>query len=794
MLDRFQLIDKRERIRPMNMKIQRTRRLLMLFAAAVLAAGFLALVNANPAWTADRSFAPAPNSPVPVGSTPTTVTNADFNGDGKMDLAAQNSGSNNVSVRLGNGDGTFQAKQDFGVGLTPTSVISADFDSDGIADLAVTNQDSNNVSVLLGQDLDSDGKGDGTFKQKQDFAVGFRPSSAVSADFNGDTYADLAVANSTSNTVSVLLGQDSNGDNKADGTFRAKQDFSIATRTCNDFLCAWNTAAPNQVISADFNGDNKADLATANFGSSTFNDTGPGGVSVLLGKGDGTFQTYKLVKTNAANSKVPSIAAVDFNASGPLDLVATEYNSNVVSLLRGIGDGTFQTEQYLPVGSNPSAVTSADLDGDTKADDLAVSNYGSNDVSVLFNNDSGGFQAARSFPAGNAPAFVIGADFDADSFADLAVANQNSNNVSVLLNTEVDTTAPVISNVSPADKSQNVPLATNVEATFSEDMDASDTDGDPSTLTASTFTLIKQGSSTPVGAQVSYDSASKKATLDPTSDLEANTPYTATIKGGSTGAEDLAGNALAQDYTWTFTTAAPAAPTAMAPKHSFTTLSTLGTSTVPVKLTWSATDNPGGSGIASYQLQQSINGGAYTDVSLPSATATTISASLAPGTNTYRYRVAAKDNAGNLSAWATGPSFKVSAFQESSSAIVDTGSWTTSALSGAYGGSVQYASALGRNATFTVPAGSKNVEWVSYRGNRGKAQVWLDGVQQDANPNVTGIQPFDLYSSIAQARKVVFSKAVSATTSHKLEVRVLGKKNASSTSTRVDIDAFVTTS
>ena len=236
------------------------------------------------------------------------------------------------------------------------------------------------------------------------------------------------------------------------------------------------------------------------------------------------------------------------------------------------------------------------------------------------------------------------------------------------------------------------------------------------------------------------------------------------------------------------------APTAKAPTHKFTTLSTLGTSTVPVKLTWSATDNPGGSGIASYQLQQSINGGAYTDVTLPSATATTISRSLDPGTNTYRYRVVAKDNAGNLSAWAAGPSFKVTAYQESSSAIVDTGSWTTSLLSSAYGGSVQSASALGRNATFSVPAGSKNVEWVSYRGNRGKAQVWLDGVQQDANPTLTGIQPFDLYSSSVQARKVVFSKAVSPTTSHKLEVGVLGKKNASSTSTRVDIDAFVTTS
>jgi hypothetical protein len=236
------------------------------------------------------------------------------------------------------------------------------------------------------------------------------------------------------------------------------------------------------------------------------------------------------------------------------------------------------------------------------------------------------------------------------------------------------------------------------------------------------------------------------------------------------------------------------APVAKAPAQSFPTTSSLGTSTIPVKLTWSATDNTGGSGIASYQLQQSVNGGAYTNVTLPSATTITISPSLNT-TDTYRFRVAAKDKAGNVSAWAYGPSFKVTAYQESSSSVVDSGTWTTSALSGAYGGSVQYASALGRNASFTVPAGTKNVEWVSTKASdRGKAQVWLAGVQQDADPNLTGIQPFDLYSSSTQLRRVVFSKAVSSATSHKLEVRVLGQKNTSSTGTRVDIDAFVTTS
>jgi hypothetical protein len=91
----------------MTLNIDRPRTLLVLLATVILAAGLLALVGAKPAWAADRSFAPAPNSPFAVGSTPTTVANADFNGDGKVDLAAQNAGSNNVSVLLGKGDGTF---------------------------------------------------------------------------------------------------------------------------------------------------------------------------------------------------------------------------------------------------------------------------------------------------------------------------------------------------------------------------------------------------------------------------------------------------------------------------------------------------------------------------------------------------------------------------------------------------------------------------------------------------------------------------------------------------------------
>ena len=110
-----------------------------------------------------------------------------------------------------------------------------------------------------------------------------------------------------------------------------------------------------------------------------------------------------------------------------------------------------------------------------------------------------------------------------------------------------DTSPPTVGSVDPANYATNVARKTSVTATFSEAMD-------PKTLTASTVTLTKYGSTTPISATVSYDEASKKVTLDPSSNLEASTWYVATIKGGTNGAKDPAGNALAADRVWYFNT------------------------------------------------------------------------------------------------------------------------------------------------------------------------------------------------------------------------------------------------
>jgi hypothetical protein len=124
-----------------------------------------------------------------------------------------------------------------------------------------------------------------------------------------------------------------------------------------------------------------------------------------------------------------------------------------------------------------------------------------------------------------------------------------------------DTTPPTVSTHTPAAGATGVSVAVSPTATFSEAMN-------PATLTTSTFTLVQQGQSTPLPATVSY--ASQVATLDPSSNLAAGTTYTATVKGGPSGAKDVAGNALAADVSWSFTTAAGGGGTTYISDMTFT--------------------------------------------------------------------------------------------------------------------------------------------------------------------------------------------------------------------------------
>src|SRR5258707_853361 len=130
---------------------------------------------------------------------PQSVAMGDFNGDGVPDLATANWGSNDVSVFLGNGDGSFQTARGFGADTSPSSVALGDFNGDGVPDLAVANNSSNDVSVLLGN-------GDGSFQPARNFGAGSGPNFVAVGNFNGDAVLDLIVANHSNSDVSVLLG------------------------------------------------------------------------------------------------------------------------------------------------------------------------------------------------------------------------------------------------------------------------------------------------------------------------------------------------------------------------------------------------------------------------------------------------------------------------------------------------------------------------------------------------------------------------------------------------------------
>ncbi len=361
---------------------------------ANFAASASAMVVQTVSAVPQNGFRPAVN--YNAGSGPAFVAVGDFNGDGKADLAVANYNTNNVSVLLGKGDGTFQAGVNYNAGSNPYSVAVGDFNGDGKADLAVANNGSNNVSVLLGN-------GDGTFQAAVNYNAGSFPQSVAVGDFNGDGKADLAVANYSSNNVSVLLGL-------GNGTFQAAVNYNAGT-------------GPDSVAAGDFNGDGKADLAVANGSSNN--------VSVLLGLGDGTFQAA----VNYTAGTAPIFLAVgDFNADGKADLAVANYSSNNVSVLLGLGNGTFQGAVNYSAGSFPRSVAVGDFNGDGKADLAVAKAYaGSGNVSVLLGFGNGTFQAALNYNAGTNPVSVAVGDFNGDGGSDLAVANFYSDNVSILL-------------------------------------------------------------------------------------------------------------------------------------------------------------------------------------------------------------------------------------------------------------------------------------------------------------------------------------------------------------------------
>jgi hypothetical protein len=302
---------------------------------------------------------------------------ADFNLDGKFDLAAAtgiNIGGGNqaIAVQLGNGDGTFQSERDFSGGPSPLPLAVADFNRDGKLDLVAGNHYG--FVILLGD-------GTGNFSSLGTSGTGNPVDMLAISDFNHDGKPDVVVANGS--TFNIFLG---NGD----GTFQSVP-----------FPYSFNV--PVGVAVGDFNSDGVVDLAIA-----TVTTPGPyASVNILLGNGDGSFRPPV---SYPAGTSAQAIAVADLDRDGHLDLVVGSGPSGV-EVLRGNGDGTFQPPLNFGGsffdGSNAlNAMAVGDLNGDGLPDVVLASSSVS--VTVLLNQGTSRLRGTKTTLTSSPNPAVVG--------------------------------------------------------------------------------------------------------------------------------------------------------------------------------------------------------------------------------------------------------------------------------------------------------------------------------------------------------------------------------------------------
>lgn len=382
---------------------------------------------------------------------PNTLHKADFNGDGKLDLAFP--AGQGIALFLADGAGGFTT-QSYAVGRSTVAIAVSDFNRDGKPDLAATKQESNNFTVLLNSAAD--------FRAMKMARISFGLQSVQAADLNKDAKPDLIVTDGSGLYTGIGNGAGEFSDVKtynnahrlttpivasvvADFTGDGNVDLAVLNTDAADFTAGSVTLLPDvglptlnpnrirtfkvglrsaDLVAADFNRDNRPDLAVANAASDD--------VTILLNDGRGGFVT---AATIGVGLEPRSIVASDFNGDGNMDLIVACRNSAGIFLLLGDGRGNFSANG-IGIGANPRAVVTGDFNRDGKTD-LAVPHNNSMFVSILLGTGQGSFHPPVVIDVGGRPFAVAVADFNGDGNADLAVTRYLQSGSDVIIEDRV---------------------------------------------------------------------------------------------------------------------------------------------------------------------------------------------------------------------------------------------------------------------------------------------------------------------------------------------------------------------
>ena len=345
----------------------------------------------------------APSPQGGVGSSWVLAT-GDFNSDGTPDLVVSDGLESALEVYLSRGDGTFDTGAQIPIGENVQDLAVVDLNRDGAPDLVSVHPNTAAIVVAMN-------RGDGTFLPATMLPVPDYPYGIVGADFDGDGNADLVTISSDVLRLFPGLG---------DGGFAPP----VTSATVD---------LAYRALAGDFNGDGKLDLAVGAY------QWAPG-VAIALGDGHGGFTDGGQYPAGAGSVW---LTLADFNHDGVLDLATANSRESTVSVLLGVGDGTFENVATLPAtdgGPTAQGITSGDFDGDGNMD-IAAGSFGMDSsgnavqspVSVFYGYGDGGFATAVAVGSDVVPTDVVAADWNGDGRLDLAAADFSGRDPALIL-------------------------------------------------------------------------------------------------------------------------------------------------------------------------------------------------------------------------------------------------------------------------------------------------------------------------------------------------------------------------